>query len=243
MLRIALCDDNEVILNSIYNIISNYLKENQHTYKINKFTKGNLLLENHCNEGYDIIFLDIDMPSISGFDIAKQLRESDDKCYIIFITNHSELVYESFDFQPFNFIRKTGSEPIEKSLHKVLNQLMRQIKQNEIIVFDDSTKGKIPVAVRDIMYLESDKHYIRYYIHNIDSDIRIRETMKSCEAKYLSLDFVKIHKKYLVNMRYLTSIDNNYDEVKLKYGKRLPMSRNYKKSVDNQYTLYLRTKT
>lgn len=242
MFKIALCDDSEVILDNISSIIDNYLRGNYQTFEIDKFVDGNLLLAKHKDVNYDIIFLDIDMPSISGFDIAKQLRESNDNCYIIFITSHSELVYESFDFQPFNFIRKTGAEPVEKVLIKVLNQLLRHLKQNELIIFDDNTKGKISVEVKDIMYIESDKHYIKYYVNNVDNEIKVRETMKNCEEKYLNLDFMKIHKKYLVNMRYIISIDNNYDEVRIENGKRLPMSRNYKKSVDNLYTHYLRSK-
>ena len=242
MLKIALCDDNVAILDNIYSVIRSFLENNSHSFIIDKYTNGELLLENYNQKNYDIVFLDIDMPSISGFEIAKKLREqSGSNCYIIFITSHSELVYDSFDFQPFNFIRKTSTEEIKKSLHKVLEKLMLHIKQNKVVVFDDNLKGKLPISIRDIMYIESDKHYINYYVQNMDNNIRVRETMKNCEEKYINMDFIKIHKKYLVNMRYIASIDNNLDEVKLKNGKRLPMSRNYKKSVDSQYIVYLRS--
>lgn len=242
MLKLALCDDSVLILDSISSIIGDILEKYHHNFTIDKYTNGELLLENYNNKSYDVVFLDIDMPTISGFEIAKKIREqSNSNCYIIFITSHSELVYDSFDFQPFNFIRKTSKEEIEKNLHKVLEKLILHIKQNEIFVFDDNLNGKLPISIRDIMYIESDKHYINYYVQNIDNNIRIRETMKNCEEKYINMDFIKIHKKYLVNMRYIATIDNNLDEVKLKNGKRLPMSRNYKKSVDSQYIMYLRS--
>lgn len=66
--------------------------------------------------------------------------------------------------------------------------------------------------------------------------------MKESEEKYEGYDFVKIHKRYLINLRYLADFDGNRNEVTIsKIDKKLTMSKNYKKNVDEKYTLYLRS--
>ncbi len=73
--------------------------------------------------------------------------------------------------------------------------------------------------------------------------IRMRENISECEEKYAYYDFVRIHKRYLINLKYLSFFDNTNNEVLLgSINKKLAMSKNYKKDVDEKYTLYLRSK-
>ena len=105
-MRIAVCDDNTVLLPKLKEIIYDSFSVYTDEFEILIYSSGTLLLNAHKQEPFQIIFLDIDMPKISGFDVAKTLRDDFSNCFIIFITSHSELVYESMDFQPFHFIRK-----------------------------------------------------------------------------------------------------------------------------------------
>ena len=105
-MNIAICDDNEYTLSILEKYIEYGFKKYTDDFKIRCFNNGILLLNEHKLSSFDVLFLDIDMPKISGFDIAKQLRNNFSRCFIIFITSHSNLVYKSFDFQPFNFIKK-----------------------------------------------------------------------------------------------------------------------------------------
>lgn len=75
-----------------------------------------------------------------------------------------------------------------------------------------------------------------------DLPIRIRETMKKCEENFNGYDFIRIHKSYLINLKYLAQINSKYNEVKLKnLNTKLPMSKTLKKSVDEKFTFYLRS--
>ena len=109
MIRVVICDDNIVFMNHFKDIVESSLSTYNDDFQISTVSNGNLLLAKHMESEFDIIFLDIDMPDISGFDVAKVLRDNNSRCFLIFITNHSELVYESMDFQPFNFIRKCAT--------------------------------------------------------------------------------------------------------------------------------------
>lgn len=243
MIKIGICDDNRITLNNLCSIIRKAFRTYTTDFEIQAYLSGALLFNDHTIEPFDIIFLDIDMPKVSGFDVAKMLRDEFSRCFIIFVTSHSELIYESMDFQPFHFIRKNCNIPLEDSITQIVKKLMKHMKQNDTVVLEDNLSGRSAVYIRDIIYLESDKHYVNYYVADKVNPIKMRESISDCEKRYAEYNFVRIHKCYLVNLRYLVHFDNNKDEVLLGgINKRLPMSKNLKRNVDEKYTLYLRTK-
>lgn len=242
-MRIAVCDDNREILLILKPMLNTLFGQYMTDFEIICFISGKALLEAHNRKNFDVVFLDIDMPDVTGFDVAKAIRDEFSKCYIVFITSHSELVYDSFDFQPFDFIRKNSSDSMIKSLNNVVKKLMFHSKQNETFAFEDEFSRSHIVPIRNIIYLESEKHYINFYVSGQDTPFRMRATIKDCETKFDKYDFVKIHKSYIVNLRYVDLIDKNKDEIWLKsINKKLPLSRNLKKEVNNKHILYLRNR-
>lgn len=243
MIRIGVCDDNELILQNICKTVEKAFYNYTDDIEVSSYTSGQLLYTAYMQERFDVIFLDIDMPEMSGFEIARILRDDFSGCFIIFITNHSELVYESMYFQPFHFIRKNCNIPLEESINEIVENLMKHMKQNEKMILEDDNSGRCAVYVRDIVYIESDRHYVKYYVYGKDIPIRMRIGINECEEKYREYDFVRIHKRYLLNLRYLSKMDKQIDEIFIgTINRRLPMSKNYKKDVDEKYTLYLRSK-
>lgn len=243
-MRIALCDDNNAALKVMNKSITNAFSKFTDEFNVMNFSDGTVLLNEHKKEPFDIVFLDIDMPVISGFDIAKSLRDDFSNCYIIFVTSHSELVYESMNFQPFNFIRKNCSVPIDESVLDIVSKLMQHMKQNEKIILEDYNYRKHSVLIRNIIYIESDGHYVTFHALSDGFPIRIRGSITEHEEKYSKYDFVRIHKKYLINLRYLSQLNYNNNEIILgKINKHLPLSKRMKKDVQEKYIIYLRTKS
>ena len=242
MINVAICDDNSVFLNHFKSMVERALEKYTADYKVSSFSNGNILLSRHMENEFNIIFLDIDMPNLSGFDIAKKLRDLLSKCFIVFITNHSELVYESLDFQPFNFIRKNCNIPIEESTEKVIQKMIRHMRQNEKIILEDEVSGRISVRLNDIIYIESDKHYVIYHISGRGNAVRMRDNISDIETDYSAYDFIRIHKRYIVNLHFVSNIDSSNNEIILgSVHTKLPLSRNYKKNADEKYTLFLRS--
>lgn len=243
-MRIAVCDDNNAALKALNKSITNAFSKFTDEFNVVNFSDGTVLLNEHKKEPFDIVFLDIDMPVISGFDIAKSLRDDFSNCYIIFVTSHSELVYESMNFQPFNFIRKNCSIPIDESILYIVSKLIQHMKQNEKIILEDYNYRKHSVLIRNIIYIESDGHYVTFYALADGFPIRIRGSITEHEEKYSKYDFVRIHKKYLINLRYLSQLNYNSNEIILgKINKHLPLSKRMKKDVQEKYIIYLRTKS
>ena len=241
MIKIAVCDDNDKILNKIAKIIKiAFAKENVES-EVSVYNTGRELLKEHSTRKFDVIFLDIDMPEVSGFDVAKQLRERFDRCQIVFVTSYSEFVFQSFDFQPFHFIQK-NSRTIIGDVEQVVHKLLRFLKQDKSLCLKDENERKVLVPIRDIVYIKSSGHYVYYSVQGNDKFYRSRHTIRECADILESFDFVQTHRQYLVNLRYLEYIDNSKNEVKMSnMSMRLVMSRNFKKNVQEKYLEYLRS--
>lgn len=243
MINIAICDDSERAIGILKRYIDENFKIYTNDYCIKTFTNGTLLLTSHSIEQFQVLFLDIDMPKITGFDVAKVLRDSFSECYIIFVTSHSDLVYKSFDFQPFNFIRKSPIELLEKSLSNAVSKLMENLKQHENIILEDEISGKVAVYYRNIIYIKSERHYLYFYLQKRDMPIKIRASINEIEDTMKKYDFSRIHRSYIVNLKHVLSIDTKVGKVQMNTGaerQTIPLSKGYEKSFDEAYTLYLR---
>ncbi|MFR7383482.1 MAG: LytR/AlgR family response regulator transcription factor [Anaerostipes sp.] len=108
-INIAICDDEQeslhMIQKELYNA-ANKLKIEIETYAYNDGKKVLDSIYNE-NEDFDILFLDIDMPDISGLEIARKLRQKNLDIILIFISAHEQYVFESIEYNPFRYIRKT----------------------------------------------------------------------------------------------------------------------------------------
>lgn len=242
-MRIALCDDDTIFLDKFDALVRRYISVCFDDIKIAKYTNGLKLLEHHKNDPFDVIFLDIDMPGINGFEIAGELNRIKKNCFFIFVTNHCELVYKCFDFQPFNFINKNDSDQLNKKLKKIVCQLSRSIKQQETLILEDRLLGRVAAALKDIVYVESCGHFVRYHIDDRSAAFQVRANIGALEERYRSSDFIRIHRRFLVNMRHILNVDTSNSSVRLKQGTELPLSRSLKQTVNESFTEYLRSIT
>ncbi len=242
MIQIAICDDNEYELDILSRFINNGFSKHTDDYKIKCFTNGNLLLNYNEHIPFNVLFLDIDMPKINGFDIAKKLRNNFSRCFIIFVTSHSNLVYKSFEFQPFNFIQKNPQENLEESIMLVIESLMNNMKQNKKIILENSEETAA-IYYHNIIYIESDKHYMKYHIQNKEKPISIRGSINETYIELQKYDFIRIHKRFIVNLKYIKFVDKKIGKIYINYNgfkKSLSLGTSYRDIVDEKYTLYLR---
>ena len=128
MIRAAICDDEPAMLDYLCEHIAEEFKRQGEDIQIAKFTSGNDFLNAQKAEPFDVVFLDIRMPDMDGFEVATELRKLTEKTYIIFITTENALVYDSFCFQPFDFIPKTlMTEPNTDDLSEFLVERIRNV--------------------------------------------------------------------------------------------------------------------
>lgn len=227
-MNIYICDDEEKILQDIMEVVNECCQG----CVIHSFTKATSLITEIQKEDADILLLDIDMPDMNGLDVARKISELKKRPILIFVTSHDELVYESFKYHPFGFVRKRFfKEELPKMIHDCIEELERENKN-----FCFRADGKdIRLLMSDIIYMESEANYIKIYTK--DSEYRFRSTMTAMENSLKPYGFIRIHKGFLVNQDKILMIGP--DEIKLMDGKTLPVGKTYFDSAKKELMRYM----
>lgn len=239
ILNIAICDDKkesiEAINEELYKVASK-IGISIETYL---YTDGKriieLLLKN--NEDIQILFLDIDMPVITGLDVAKKLRENGVDIILVFISAHEQYVFESIDYNPFKYIRKSKMrEEIEITLKKAY---MRVVAENKKKFMAKTEDGEIRIDNSDIVYFEMQSRKINF----VTSDgkkrtIMGRKTIKELNRELADEDFIQIHSGCIVNTKYIDEYSGH--DITLDNGQQLIVSRGRIKEVKDAVSRYWR---
>lgn len=180
----------------------------------------------------DLIFLDINMPEISGLSFAKSINKN---IKIIFTTAYREYAVDGFNLQAVDYLLKPISfERLLQAINKYLgeNIFVNTASTSEIvqeksdILFVRSDRKMVKINFSEIKYIESFSDYIKFHLN--DKILVTRETISSIEAKLPKTDFLRIHRSYLVSISKIASFTNEFIEVD---KKAIPISRSYKKDV------------
>lgn len=172
----------------------------------------------------DLIFLDIEMPLINGFDLLDGLKN---KPQIIFITSKADYAVKAFDYEATDFLQKPISkERFLKAVKKAieLHQLKNETHENlgEAIIIKSNLK-KLKVYSTKIKWVEAFGDYIKI-ITDSDSHL-VLSTMKSFENELPTGKFLRVHKSYIVNIERIDKFNSKFAEIG---NTKIPISRNKK---------------
>ncbi len=234
MIRAAICDDENIMLDYLYEQISKEFEKQNADVHIDKFTSGNDFLSSHKSKPYDVVFLDIDMPEISGFDVAEKISE---KALIIFVTTHDELVYSSLKFQPFRFLRKTHLDnELSETLSAVIEYIAKRSAERKI---EFQTKDRKIYLLADVIeYIEVYGHWLRVVVTD-GEPIECYGSLSDFEKILAPIGFVRTYKSYLVNLKYVYSMEKT--KVVMDNKTEVPLSRYKAVEIKEKFKEYLRS--
>lgn len=239
MLKVAVCDDDQTMLDFVSKNADALLSQYGIAHTMARFISGAVFLKSHKADSFDVVFLDIIMPEAGGFDIAKEMRSLFQKTYIIFVTTESSLVYESFDFQPFYFIPKGSPKILAERLSHVVKRLAVHLSANKNVIIKASYGDEYSVDPMKIISAESSTKYVLYRFADREP-LKIRQKLDDASAELNPYLFVRIHNRFIVNMKHIKRIDYPNLEVTMSDGRTLNISRSYKKELERLYDIYLR---
>ena len=235
MLKIAVCDDDPIMLDFVSKNANTLLAQSGAGHTTVRFLSGTEFLKAHKAAPFDVVFLDIDMPKISGFDVAEQIN-SINETLIIFVTSHDELVYSSIRFRPFRFIRKTYLEnELSETLEAVINEITKRDSGRKFMF--QTKSGEVFVDLSRVEYIEIYGHWLRVCIKD-DEPLNCYGSLSDFERKLEEHDFVRTHKSFLVNCKFIFAIEKN--QVVLDDKTIIPLSRYKSEMVKNKFKKLLR---
>ncbi|OBX25844.1 LytTR family two component transcriptional regulator [Gelidibacter algens] len=178
----------------------------------------------------DILFLDINMPKLSGISLLKSLQQKPD---VIITTAYPEYAVEGFELSVADYLLKPFS--FERFLKAVLKVQKKSPTQNSTVpiveeelttsLFVKSDKKIIKINFNDIQYIEAFGNYIKIFTNEM---ILTPQTLSDVLTK-LPKEFLKIHKSYIINFNHLKLIDGN--QIVLSNSVKLPIGKSYRKDV------------
>lgn len=181
----------------------------------------------------DLMFLDIQMPQISGIDFLKSLKNPPK---VIFTTAFSNFAVEGFELNAVDYLLKPFSlERFSKAVQKFLEIYTKKENKTTLLsedepdyIFVKADKKLIKVRFEDIFYVEGLKDYVM--LHTPTGRIVTLQTMKSLEEKLPSDIFIRVHRSYIVNLKLIELLEANSVLVN---KKKIPIGKNYKDELLN----------
>ena len=217
-MRIAICDDEQVIREEINAMLDEYFRANNMTCTVDQFATGESFVK--VNNDYDLVFMDYQLTDGNGIDFARQVRAENSKIFIIFSTSYQEHVFESFTLDTFRYLVK----PISKqSVFDALAAFVRIYQTNRKIIINTLDRDYF-VDADEVMYIEADRKYTT--VRTTGGYHKSYRGISKYEAEINNSHFFRTHRSYIVNMKYISVIEKK--TISLTNGEKIVISpKNY----------------
>lgn len=230
MLNVAVVEDNEQDAQKLKAHLNGYAAKNGLQFQIEYFPDA-LKFINSFKSNYDIIFLDIEMPLMSGMETARAIRKTDRSVTLVFVTNMVQYAVEGYEVEAFDYILKPiNGYAFDLKLKRIVAHVGSKTDERIVIRTEGET---VSLTANSVRYIEVEGHYLNWHTH--DKVYRALGTLKSID-KQLTKNYCAISRWHVVNMQYVRSVVGNdvlIDEEKLHIG------RTYKQEFLQAYAKYM----
>ncbi|MFA9388350.1 MAG: LytR/AlgR family response regulator transcription factor [Prolixibacteraceae bacterium] len=186
----------------------------------------------------DLLFLDIEMPDITGLDF---LRTLDKQPLVIFTTAYKEYALEGYELNVSDYLLKPFSfERFLKAINKVSEALEGQPnklteEQAAPMLYDDyltirADRKHYKINYEDLIYIEGQKAYVTF--HTTNKKITALASLKDLEEKLPAKQFIRIHKSFIVSIKHIDALDGNLIEIN---KNQLPVGKSYRLAVEKVF--------
>jgi len=232
-IQIGICDDSEEDIR----ILSEILYAYDPSFRILAYADGESMLEDCCDSNilFDIIFLDIYMPGLSGIEIACKIRTCMKDTKIIFVSSSNEHYPEAYDVFAFNYILKPlNREKLNRILDQALTDIAGERRQQISISYKGTTYR---IFCRDILYVESRDKIICFYMADkkaLQCYGKLDEILKQLPEE----SFIRCHQSFIVNIFHISEMSDNHFRIDPTV---ISISKKYYKVAKDKYFAYLFT--
>ncbi|MBY2456715.1 LytR/AlgR family response regulator transcription factor [Clostridioides difficile] len=204
MYRIVICEDDITQIAFLRECILKSLEGISSQIELFEFNSGEELLETNL-EGIDIFFLDIKMLQLTGMDVAKIIRETNDTSEIIFITSIVDYIQEGYKVRAYRYLLKPiDFGDLNESILSCISDIIKK-RENFMLIENKGIINKI--LINSIMYIEVRKKVLT--IHTKNDTYYTKNSMDKIELELEKYNFFRCHKSYLINLEYIQFICKN----------------------------------
>lgn len=231
IMQIAIVDDLKSERDLLGSYIVRYCQENNISLNLVKFTCGEEILATKTTP-FDIIFLDIYMPGLSGLETASEIRKLDTNCLLVFSTTSSDFAVKSFRVRAFDYLVKPYAY---EQLAEIMSLAEKALHKSSRFIEVKESREMVKILIRDILYADYDNHYIQ--IHTKDNTIKTYLSFQDFAPVLLKYpQFLNCYRNCIINMDSVASLYDN--DFLLKNGERIPITREKRSEIRQFYADY-----
>lgn len=208
MIKIAICDDSYIDAEIMKSFLKDYYEKKNSFCEISIYSSGEELIDTYQSDGnkYHLLFLDIYMKQLNGIETAAIIRKFDEHVKIVFCTVSLDHAVDSYDVFAYGYLLK----PFDVSkLRTILDKFTKTILGNEVsYIRVKSEYANRLVALSDIVYIESNDKVL--YIHKKHNEIvKTYAKLSHIEEQLGNKNFLRCHQSFIVNLSYVTGIEES----------------------------------
>lgn len=222
-MRVFICEDIPEHCHRLQMLIEKIGAEAQWSVEIHTFESGEGLL----SELYkrierkeacpDVVFADIRLPGMDGIALGKRLKEAAPEVVLVLLTAYAEYAIRGYETGAYRYLLKP---PTQEGVTNILSKIAEQKSEKKTLVVQSGDR-ELLIPVRNIRYIGAEDKYVMLY--TTEGDFLDRRSLQYFEDALEDMGFYRIHRKYMVNMRFHKALDEVY--VFLTTGEKLPVSK------------------
>ena len=235
MIRLAVCDDQQEYAAQVETVIKRCFREQGIASEILRYTDSRMLIYDiQENEHFDIFCLDIEMPGMSGMELAAEIRKRLPEALIMFITSHTQYAIKAYELSIFRYIPKSE---LETCLTMALTDGFRllSLKDRDCYLIESPKKlQKSPLD--DILYICKRQKYAVFVTRT--GETSVRKPLSQILEELNREEFLMIERGYIVNLFHVIKMEEN--RVLIRSGEVLPVGGSYLREVRNSISEFWR---
>ena len=209
MLTLSICDDDSAERSYLKSLVLDWSARSGEGVSVLEYSSAEAFLFDFSDNPCDILLLDVEMPGMSGVELAKKLRSENRIIQIIFVTAFSDYISEGYEVAALHYLLKpVDPEKLFRTLDRAAERVIRDCRSTTL----ETSDGTFVIPLHEIHFMESQKNYV---IVHAERDYIVRRTLTAF-SDCLDSRFLRVGRSYIINLLYIKKVSRT--EIELKTG-------------------------
>ena len=207
MLKIAVCDDENLFTEELKELLSGYMIEKGLVFEIDTYSSGEALVDLGIEiVQYTAVFLDINMEKMDGIKTAEMIRKASREVFIVFVTAYVDYSLEGYQLDVVRYLLK-GNANFQSKVNECMDAILDKMNYSVIKKRFDFKEGRKEISLERLVYIESNMHILEFHVMEDAMKVyTMYETLNVFETRLAENDFIRIHQSYLVNAKHIKNV-------------------------------------